>query len=118
MPAAIGNLSGSLLARGSWEKPRSESSRCTPRKCVWALQTRAIKGRHELWGKLYNLCRVLKSIAIAVFAVMNGPDPHMTKLSKVKHKSWFLELVMMMMLLLMLMWVGIHLHCSNRLLLN
>ncbi len=43
-----------------------------------------------MWGKLYNLCRVLKSIAIAVFAVMNSPDPHMTKLSKVKLKSWFL----------------------------
>ena len=84
MPAASGNLSGSLLARESWEKPRSESSRYTPRKCVRALQTQAIRGRHELWGKLYNLCRVLKSIAIAVFAVMNGLDPHMTNLSKVK----------------------------------
>lgn len=104
MPAAIGNLSGSLLARGSWEKPRSGSSRCTPRKCVWALQTRAIQGRHELWGKLYNLCRVLKSIAIAVFTVMNSPDPHMTKLSKVKNKSWFLEMMMMLLLLVNVGW--------------
>jgi hypothetical protein len=48
MPAASGNLSGLLLARESWEKPRSESSRYTPRKCVRALQTQAIRGRQTV----------------------------------------------------------------------
>ena len=48
-------------------------------QCVMPLCRQGLSpniGKPDLVGKVYNLCRVLKSIRIAVFAVMNDCKVH------------------------------------------
>jgi hypothetical protein len=47
----------------------------TPRKCLRALQTRALRETRVV-GKVYNLCRV-KTYISAMLTVKSGLDPHM-----------------------------------------
>jgi hypothetical protein len=47
----------------------------SPRKCLRALQTRALK-ETQVVGKVYNLCRVKTNISV-VLTVKSGLDPHL-----------------------------------------